>query len=264
MFLEDSGVTSYRGVETIGCVGMQLIVEPDLGLCDNLKPNRFLGTERKRFFKDLAIARSFIFQGWFLMNLLQQSALAWKEIIEYQYLFTYGYKMKLYLIKLTFSLEDYPHLAGFQYMKDISLPNYTSAKITDRILQNKIPFEMIQKASQYDEMIKPRLEAITHLKSSLDNDFTLYSYMPRMYPFVTNIKADYLIASHTNIESFIFIIRSTPQNKSQCDFLCCSIFKERTRDYETNQRTRVILKKERIHIPTNTSVILLDKLNAQK
>ncbi len=29
---------------------MQPIVEPDLGLCDNLKPNRFFGTERKRFY----------------------------------------------------------------------------------------------------------------------------------------------------------------------------------------------------------------------
>lgn len=38
-------MTSYRGVEAIGCVGMQLIVEPDLGLCDNLKPNRFFRTE---------------------------------------------------------------------------------------------------------------------------------------------------------------------------------------------------------------------------
>lgn len=255
-------MTSYRGVETIGCVGMQLIAEPDLGLCDNLKPNRFLGTERKRFFKDLALARSFIFQGWLLMNLLQQSALAWKELTEYQYLFTYGYKKKLYLIKITFSLEDYPHLAGFQYMKDIALPNYSTAKITDRILQNKIPFEMIKKASQYEEMIKPRLEAIIHLKSSLDNDFTLYSYMPRMYPFVTNIKADYLIASHINIGSFIFIIRSTPQNESKCDFLCCSIFKASKRDYEINQRTRTLLKKERIHIPSNTSTILLNKLNA--
>ena len=112
MFLEDSGVTSYRGLETISCFGMQLIAEPDLGLCDNLKPNRFLGTERKRFFKDLAFARSFIFQGWLLMNLLQQSALAWNELIKYQYLFTYGYKKRLYLIKLTFSLEDYPH-SGF-------------------------------------------------------------------------------------------------------------------------------------------------------
>ena len=55
------------------------------------------------------------------MDLLQQSAQAWKEITEYRYLFTYGYKNQLYPINLTFSLEDYPHLAGFQYMKDISL-----------------------------------------------------------------------------------------------------------------------------------------------
>jgi hypothetical protein len=98
------------------------------------------------------------------MNLLQQSAFAWNEITEYQYIFTYGYKKKLYQIKLTFSLEDYPHLAGFQYMKDISLPNYSSAKITTRILQNKISFETIQKATKYEEMIKPRLEALIHLK----------------------------------------------------------------------------------------------------
>lgn len=69
------------------------------------------------------------------MDLLQQSAMAWKNITEYRYLFTYGYKKQLYPINLTFSLEDYPHLAGFQYMKDISLPNYSSAKITDRILE---------------------------------------------------------------------------------------------------------------------------------
>lgn len=195
------------------------------------------------------------------MNLLQQSALAWKEITEYRYLFTYGYKKKLYPINLTFSLEDYPHLAGFQYMKDISLPNYTSAKIVDRILEGKIPFEKVQKAAQYEEMIRPRLEALVHLKNSLDNEFTLYSYMPRMYPFITNIKADYLIASHINIDSFIFIIRSTPQGEAKCDFLCCSIFEEGDRDYEANQRSRALLKKERIHIPTNTSTILLDKLN---
>lgn len=195
------------------------------------------------------------------MNLLQQSALAWKEITEYRYLFTYGYKKKLYPINLTFFLEDYPHLAGFQYMKDISLPNYTSAKIVDRILEGKIPFEKVQKAAQYEEMIRPRLEALVHLKNSLDNEFTLYSYMPRMYPFITNIKADYLIASHINIDSFIFIIRSTPQGEAKCDFLCCSIFEEGDRDYEANQRSRTLLKKERIHIPTNTSTILLDKLN---
>lgn len=158
------------------------------------------------------------------MNLLKQSALAWKEITEYRYLLTYGYKKKLYPINLTFSPEDYPHLAGFQYMKDISLPNFTSAKIIDRILDDKITFEKIQEADQYEEMIKPRLEALIHLKTSLDNYFTLYSYMPQMYPFIIGIKADYLISSHFEINSFVFIIQTTPQGEAKCDFLCCSIF----------------------------------------
>jgi hypothetical protein len=198
------------------------------------------------------------------MDLLKQSASAWKEITEYRYLFTYGYKHRLYPINLTFSLEDYPHLAGFQYMKDISLPNYTSAKIINRILEEKITFEKVQKAAKYKEMIKPRLEALIHLKNSLDNEFTLYSYMPRMYPFITSIKADYLISSHIDIDSFVFIIQSSPQGESKCDFVCCSSFEKSDRDYETNQRSRTLMKKERIHIPTDTSVILLDRLALQK
>jgi hypothetical protein len=34
---------------------MQPIVEPDLGLCDNLKPNRLFGVERKRFYRALRL-----------------------------------------------------------------------------------------------------------------------------------------------------------------------------------------------------------------
>ena len=182
------------------------------------------------------------------MDILQRSALAWKELTEYRYQFVYGYKKTLYPINLTFSFEDYPHLAGFQYLKDISIPNYTSAKIVDRILEGKITFEQIQKAVQYEEMVKPRLEALFHLKNSLDNEFDLYSFMPRMYPFVTNIKADYLIASHIVIDSYVFIIHTTPNGDSKCDFLCCSAFAKGERDYEANQRKRALLKKERIHI----------------
>ena len=81
------------------------------------------------------------------MNILQCSALAWKEITEYRYLFTYGYKQKLYLINLT---------------------------------------------------------------------------------------------------------------------LCCSAFEQGNRNYQANQRPRSLMKKERLHIPSNTSTILLDKLSTQQ
>lgn len=195
------------------------------------------------------------------MNILQQSALAWKTLTEYRYLFSYGYKRNLYTINLTFSYGDYPHLAGFQYLKDISLPNYTSNKIINRILDGKISFEQVQKAALYDKMVKPRLEALIHLKYSLDNDFNLYSFMPRMYPFFTNINADYLITSRIDIDSYIFIIHTTPSGDAKCDFLCCSEFTKGERDYETNQRKYTLLKKERLHIPTNTSTIIMNKLN---
>ena len=140
-----------------------------------LKENAFTGPCSRKVL--------YFYQRWlYKMDILQQSALAWKELTEYRYQFVYGYKKTLYPINLTFSFEDYPHLAGFQYMKDISLPNYTSAKIVDRILERKITFEQIQKAAQYEEMVKPRLEALIHLKNSLDNDFNLYSFMPRIFP----------------------------------------------------------------------------------
>ena len=194
------------------------------------------------------------------MNLLLQSAMAWKEMTEYSYLFTYGYKKKLFTINLTFSLDDYPHLAGFQYMKDLSLPNYTSAKLINRILEGKISFKNIQKATQYETLIKPRLKALIHLKESLDNPFVLLSYMPKMYPFYTNMKADYLISSHINFTSYIFIIQSNKSSPVESNYLCCSLFEKSERDYKTNQKTLTILKKERIHIPTNTSIILFNKL----
>lgn len=195
------------------------------------------------------------------MDMLQQSTLMWKEMTEYSYLLTYGYKRQLYNINLTFSLGDYPHLAGFQYAKDITLQNYNSGKVIDRILDRKITLEQIQSAVQYEKMIKPRLQAIIHLKEALDNEFILYSYMPKMYPFYTSIKADYVIASHFNIDDFIFIIKSSEQDDNKCDFLCCSIFEKGERNYESNQRTRTLLKKERLHIPSNTSTILVDRLS---
>ena len=112
-------------------------------------------------------------------------------------------------------------------------------------------------------MIKPRLEALIHLQESLDHDFNLYSYMPHMYPFITSIKADYLISSHFSIDNFIFIMKTNSQGELKCDFLCCSIFEKGDRNYEANQRPRTLMKKEKIHISSNTTDILLDRLSIQ-
>ena len=35
-------------------------------------------------------------------------------------------------------MEEFPHLAGFQYLKDISLPKYSPRKIVKQIINQKI------------------------------------------------------------------------------------------------------------------------------
>lgn len=46
-------------------------------------------------------------------GLLYDAAVAWKELTEYCYVFTFGYKQQLYTINLSFPPEKFPHLAGF-------------------------------------------------------------------------------------------------------------------------------------------------------
>ena len=64
---------------------------------------------------------------------------------------------------------------------------------------------------------------------------------------------------------FIFIIKSSLSGDiSICDFVCCSAFTQTKRDYRENQRPRSILKKERVHIATNTTTVLFDRLYSLK
>ena len=170
-------------------------------------------------------------------GLLYDAAVAWKELTEYYYAFTFGYKQQLYTIHLSFPLEKFPHLAGFQYLKDINLPRFNPSKTMNMTLSGKISHSQIEKGSQYEESVKPRLEALVRLKETLEQDFQLHSYMPRFYSFTTQIKADYLISSTTAPVDFIFIIKSSSSgNISICNFVCCSAFTQTKRDYRENQR----------------------------
>ena len=193
-------------------------------------------------------------------DILYRAAEVWKELTEYHYVFTYGYKGELHEIKLTFSPEDFPHLAGFHYLKDLALPRYSPRKTVDMILSGKITHETVRKGAQYQELVEPCLVALVRLKEVLEQDFDLFSYVPRFYPFVTKIKADYLISSQGEPTAFVFIIKESLSGDAVCDFLCCSAFEKGDHDYRANQRSRTLLKKERVHIETQDTVVLYDRL----
>lgn len=190
---------------------------------------------------------------------LYDVANVWKKLMSYRYLITYGYRQQLYEIQLSFSEEDFAHLIGMQYLKDIVLPRYNSRKTLEKILERKISIDTIRKSRNYESKILPRLKALVKLQEVLENDFLLYAYYSDVYPFFTMIKADYLISSRIAPQKFIFIIKI---NQGDSDYHCCSSFLKEKRDYEINQRQHTILKKERININTLERVILFNKLKA--
>ena len=195
-------------------------------------------------------------------DLLKRSAIVWKELMNYKYIFTYGYKSKLSRISLVFPPEKYPHLAGFQYLNDINIPRYNSKKTVDKILDDSICQNLIQKSQNYEEFVKPRLNALIRLKNTLEEDFLLYAYMPRFYSFATRIKADYLISKSFSPKDYIFIIKSDSLfEQSDYNFVCCSTFEQTNRNYAENQRQRTVLKKERINISTGDLTVLYNRLN---
>lgn len=209
---------------------------------------------------NIAINNDFLIEN----NSLIDAANSWKSLSDYEYIITYGYKNKLYSIKLSFHPEEFYHLAGFQYLKDLNLPRYNSRVTLDRIIEGKIKYEHIVKGAQYKNMVRPRLEALSRIKNSLDNDFILYTFMPQMYSFSTTIKADYLIVLRSDKTPFVFIVKSSSVDNSVVECVCCSAFMEGERNYEENQRLRTILKKERRNLVNGTIDVLYDKLEKNK
>ena len=61
---------------------------------------------------------------------------------------------------------------------------------------------------QYREMVEPRLLALVRLKEVLEQDFELFSYVPNLYPFVTKIKADYIISSQNEPTAFVLLSKN--------------------------------------------------------
>ena len=108
-------------------------------------------------------------------DILYRAAAVWKELTGYHYRLTYGYKGELHQINLTFAPEDFPHLAGFHYLKDLALPRYNPRKTVDMILSGKITHETVRKGAQYRELVEPRLMALVRLKEILEQDFDLFS-----------------------------------------------------------------------------------------
>ena len=193
-------------------------------------------------------------------DLLYGSAATWLDLMEYRYVFTYGYRKKLHRFTLSFYAEDFYHLAGLHYLDDISLPLYNRGKYPRKIFEGRIRYSDIVKSQYFAEYIEPRLKALSRLQDILENDFTLYEYHPELYSFTTTIDANYVIYSNIEAGNFVFFVKVDFDKSVDSNYLCKSIFEMDYHDFRQNQRSRALLKKEKVHIKDGTVSVLFNRL----
>lgn len=188
------------------------------------------------------------------MDNLQKSAKAFQKLFDYEYLIVLGKKKKLYSFIIEFRKQDFFHLAGLQYLKDIPQLKKNRDAVFDEIISGSISEDVLRKSSFYLK-VEERIEKLSETEKILDNNETVFRFYKNKSNF-SRIDAEYFL--ETELEgriNYIFIDRNEEDK-----MFCKSFFFNSTNDYRLNQIHMVLLKKEKIDKTTGEKNILVNKL----
>lgn len=190
-----------------------------------------------------------------MMDDLKLAALAFQRLLDVKYKIVLGKKGKLSEFCINFDKNDFFHLIGLQYLKDIPQLKTSRSRVFDLIIEEKITQQSIAKSAFYNK-ISQRIKDFTLLEAVLDSNNLIFKYSKKRSTF-SEITAEYLLKTiYENRTNYIFIDNS---NQRKYKF-CRSFFFNDTNDYTSNQITMTLLYKEKIY-SSGKSIIQLDKLN---
>jgi hypothetical protein len=98
------------------------------------------------------------------MDILQECALAFQELLVYEYHFVIGRKGQMKEFCLNFDKADFHHIAGLHKLKDIAqIQQGMRDKIFDQIISGGISLSLIEKSAYYGQM-RGRILPLTDLE----------------------------------------------------------------------------------------------------
>lgn len=192
------------------------------------------------------------------MDKLKEAALLFQKLLGVKYKIILGKKGKLTEFYIDFNKEDFFHLIGLQYLKDLPQLKKNRAFIFDKILSDNITENQISKSCFYTD-IEQRISDFLLFEELLDSNETIFKYSFNRSSF-SDIRAEYLLKTTYKIRTnYIFIDKRTNIDNK----FCRSFFFNDKNNYCQNQVTMTLLYKEKI-FANGSSVIQLNKLTPQR
>ena len=180
---------------------------------------------------------------------------AFSKLLDIEYQFVLGRKDKTVSLTIEFQKYHFFHLAGLQYLKDLSRLFILAEGVYNQIESGQLPVSYIESSNNYD-YIKGRVEYLPTLEYIFDSNDTIFKYNPELQAFSV-IEADFLLRNEIN-KVPIFVFLSKDKNKK---YFCKTFFPQGKKDYTERQTKWTVLFKKKIVKSTNTETVLYKNKN---
>ncbi|SKA06974.1 hypothetical protein SAMN02745152_02110 [Treponema berlinense] len=180
---------------------------------------------------------------------------AFSKLLDIEYQFVLGRKDKTVSLTIEFQKYHFFHLAGLQYLKDLSRLFIPAEGVYNQIESGQLPVSYIESSNNYD-YIKGRVEYLPTLEYIFDSNDTIFKYNPELQAFSV-IEADFLLRNEIN-KVPIFLFLSKDKNKK---YFCKTFFPQGKKDYTERQTKWTVLFKKKIVKSTNTETVLYKNKN---
>ncbi len=205
--------------------------------------------------KALRLARGFFFFGETMADILQ-AAKAYKKILDVEYLVILGRKGKNLSLAISFEEHHFFHLAGLQYLKDLSrVLTESREQIFRRVLKETLQKQLFE-SSEFYHKIKDRIEYLIYLEQIMDSNETIFKYNPKLESFSV-IQADFLMKNEVHARN-VFAFLS--EDKTNGKYFCRSFFPQADKDYSEGQAKWSLLYKKKVNKSTGQELVLYDRL----
>ena len=167
------------------------------------------------------------------MDMIEECGKNFSNLLNVMYIFTISKNRKSEKIIVDFKEEDFFHLAGFQHLDDIEIPQ--NRKTTLKLITKKIiTDEHLKKSKKFTNAnkkeldIASRISELRYLEQYLDTNNMIRIFDMSSSKEASNMEADYFIESKfTKRTVYIFI----KKRKETLDTYCLNSFFVKTKTY---------------------------------
>lgn len=213
--------------------------------------------DRKHSKKALPKGRAFLLLDGGFMDKLQERAIAFRRLMNYQYVIKLGRKGQIYNFVIDFQNQDFFHLIGLQKLTDLRFLKRSSEYIFNNCLKGNLTYPMLKKSKYFTEL-GYRFDCFNLLENILDNNELIFKCNINSMRIYSTIRADYLLQNKKDDLNFYIFTEQRTNSDTQ---FCKSFFENSEKDYSKGQTKMTLLYKEKINKTTGESKIQFDRLS---